>query len=164
MRLHFQISFLDKIDLDRLDIEFKEKVKHALTTDKVPNDIKSIYFGLLTFAGDTDDTSLTTVHVAGSKSTPEEDEEWACDVDYESQSYINFTDFAIIDSRLSGELVDKGLIEVTVFNGLLNLLLINLVHLVKDLIRGASLTDRRSIWVGTGFDSGDCYVLGEFGA
>ncbi len=162
LRNHFQISVLDKIDLDRLDMEFKEKTKHALNTDAVSNDIRSIYFGLLTFAGDSDDTSLTTVHVAGSKSTPQEDEEWACDVDYKSRSYINLTDFALIDSSLGGELEDKGISEVLVFNGLLNLLLINSLDFLKHLtFHGSSLTDRQSLWFGTGFDSGDCYVLGE---
>jgi hypothetical protein len=162
LRNHFQISFRDKIDLDRLDIEFKEKVRHALTTDTVSHAIRSIYFGLLTFAGDSDDTSLTTIHVAGSKSTPGEDEEWACDVDYKNRSYINLTDFALIDSNLKGELEDKGIIEVVVFNGLLNLLLINSVDLIKGLtFHGYSLTDRQSLWLGTGFDSGDCYVIGE---
>jgi hypothetical protein len=165
LRNHFQISILDKIDLDRLDIEFKEKVKDALTTDKVSNDIRSIYFGLLTIAGDTDDTSLTTVHVAGSKSTPEKDLEWACDIAYKSSCYINLKDFALIDSSLGGELEDKGIIEVVVFNGLLNLLLINSLDLVKGLaFHGSSRTDRQSLWLGTGFDSGDCYVLGEVSA
>jgi len=164
LKNQFQISFLDKIELGRLDIEFKEKVKEALTTNTVSNDIRSIYFGLLTFAGDDDDTSLTTIHIAGSKSTPEEDEEWACDVDYKSRSYINLTDFALIDSSLGGELEDKGIIEVVVFNGLLNLLLLNSLDLIRDLTHESSLTGRQTIWLGTGFDSGDCYVVGEVSA
>lgn len=164
LKNQFQISFLDKIELGRLDIEFKEKVKEALTANTVSNDIRSIYFGLLTFAGDDDDTSLTTIHIAGSKSTPEEDEEWACDVDYKSRSYINLTDFALIDSSLGGELEDKGIIEVVVFNGLLNLLLLNSLDLIRDLTHESSLTGRQTIWLGTGFDSGDCYVVGEVSA
>lgn len=162
LRNQFQISFLDKIDLGRLDMEFREKVKHALTTDTVSNDIESLYFGLLTLAGDSDSTSLTTIHIAGSKSTPEVDQEWACDVDYKNRSYINLTDFALIDSSLGGELDDKGIIEVVVFNGLLNLLLINSLDLIKGLtFQGISQADRQSLWLGAGFDSGDCYVLCE---
>jgi len=160
LREQFQISVLEKIDVDRLDMEFRQKVSNTLTTNKVPNDISSIYFGLMTLDGDIDDTSLTTIHLTGSLSTPEEDLEWACDVDYAGQDYINLTDFALIDSNL-GELEDKGLIEVLIFNGLLNLLLINSVDLVKDLTYRSSLAARQSIWIGTGFDSGDCYVIGE---
>ena len=143
----------------RLDGEFKDKVKHALSSDKVSSDIRSIYFGLLTFAGDSDDTSLTTVHVAGSKSTPEEDVEWACDIDYKHQDYINLVDFVLIDSSLAGELDDKGIIEVVIFNGLLNLLVINSIDVIKALTFNGS--ERQSLWLGTGFDSGDCFVLAE---
>jgi hypothetical protein len=162
LQSQFQTSILDTIDLDRLDNEFKQKVRHALTKDTVSNDIRSLYFGLLTFAGDSDDISLTTIHIAGSKSTPEEDLEWACDIDYKSNLYINLTDFALIDSSLGDEFDDKGIIEVVVFNGLLNLLLINSIDLVKrQIFNETSLPDRQSLWLGTGFDSGDCYVLGK---
>jgi hypothetical protein len=153
------------VNLNRLDTEFKEKVKDALTSDTVSNNIRSIYFGLLTLAGDRDNTPLTTIHVAGSKSTPGEDEEWACDVDYKSRLYINLGDFALIDSSLGSELDDKGIIEVVIFNGLINLLLMNSIDLVKSLtFHRSSLTDIQSLWLGTGFDSGDCYVLGELRA
>src|SRR5687768_3406229 len=162
LQSHFDRSFLDKIDLDRLNVEFREKTRQALSATGVSNEIKSIYFGLLTFAGDSDDTSLTTIHIAGSKSTPEEDEEWACDVDYKSRDYINLVDFELIDSSLAGEVDDKGIIEVVIFNGLLNLLLINSLDFIKALT--FNRPGRQSLWLGTGFDSGSCYIIAEIRA
>lgn len=162
LQSQFQLSFLDKIDIDRLDAEFKDKVRRVLTSNKVSNDIKSIYFGLVTFVGDIKGSSLTTIHVAGSRSTPEEDDEWACDIHYKNRTYINLVDFELLDSSLTGVSDDKGIIEVVIFNGLLNLLLINSVDVIKALTFNGS--NRKSLWIGAGFDSGDCCLLGKLSA
>jgi len=162
LKSQFQLSFLDKIDIDRLDAEFKDEVRQALTSNKVSNDIKSIYFGLVTFAGDIKGSSLTTIHVGGSRSTPKEDDEWACDIHYKNRNYINLVDFELLDSSLTSVSDNKGMIEVVIFNGLLNLLLINSVDVIKTLTFNGS--NRKSLWLGAGFDSGDCCLLGELSA
>lgn len=163
LKKHFQIPFLNKIDIKRLDKEFQEKVKSVLSKKQVPNKIKSIYFGLVTLVDD-NDTPLTSIHITGSKSSPEEDLDWACDVDYKGNSYIHLKDFSIIDSNLSGSLDNKGIVEVIIFNGLLNLMLINSQNLIKSLtfnVKGLFSKPRQTLWFGGGFDSGDCHVLGQ---
>lgn len=161
LKNNFSISLADKIDIKRLTNEFQENIKNIISKNKVPSNIKSIYFGLVTLSDN--ETQLTSIHITGSKFSPHEDPEWASSVDYQGGSYINLKDFSIIDSNLPDELDNKAAIEVVIFNGLLNLMIINSKDNIKSLTfkTGLFTKSRQTLWLGAGFDSGDCYSLGQ---
>ena len=163
LKENLHVSFLDKIDLNRLDNEFKQRVKTILSTKRISDKIQSLYFGLVTLAGH-DSNPETSIYLTGSKTSPEDDPDWAGDVDYQGGEYIYPTDFAIIDPSLSDDMDVKGLVEVIIFNGLLILLIINSLDLIKELTfhkTGLFSKSRKSLWLGSGFDSGDCYLIGS---
>jgi len=110
---------------------------------------------------DPDDESeeITTVYFCGPALTPQEDDDWACWDDntfLPDNKYLVLTDFIIIDQniKLNPDMEDE--ISVLIFHGLLNLLIINSF----DQIRNSLIATHKSLYIGSGFDGGDIFVIG----
>jgi hypothetical protein len=161
-----------QIDINETLKEFKDWLVEVLEKEPIPNTIISIYFGLseLSFPDIDNGKSKTTIYISGSKLTPNEDVDWACDTEYfPSRRYLLLNDFDKIDNlktvnKLSGDY------EVLVYNGILNLLV---SCVLKDL-KSNFLTyktkkfgfiektkESEKLNFGVGFDSGDTYLVGE---
>jgi hypothetical protein len=146
-------KLVEGINIPQLIEEFKDYVQKTLRENPLPAEIKSISFGIFTMADK--GRELTTFYLCGSDTTPVEDElDWAVDPAYFPTYYCVPKDFDRINKkypRLSGEE------EVLVFNGILNLLVINHIKDHSDHL----LKFRDSLYAGAGFDEGDMYVLGQ---
>jgi hypothetical protein len=147
-------KLVEGINISQLTEEFNDFVQKTLLENPLPANIKSISFGIFTMKEK--GRELTTFYLCGSDRTPVEDElDWAVDPAYFPTSYCVPKDFDRINKkypRLSGDE------EVLVFNGILNLLVINHIKDYSDHL----LKSRDSLYVGAGFDAGDIYVLGQF--
>ena len=64
-----------QIDTNRILKEFQDWLKEVLEKEPIPKEIKSIYFGLseLSFPDIDDGLSKTTIYIAGSKFSPDEE-------------------------------------------------------------------------------------------
>ncbi|PHR97389.1 MAG: hypothetical protein COA80_07825 [Leeuwenhoekiella sp.] len=167
-----ELLFVD-IDIDKLKKEFDEWLVDVITKEPIPKNIKSLYFGLATLAfPDIDDgKEQTTVYLSGSRLTPKQDEDWACDTAYfPNRRYLLPTEFEKIDHVIKSNDNLGGDYEVFVFNGLLNLLVLDaltdfkdslMTYLDKKLGFFKTTKKRDSMHFGAGFDSGELYVLGE---
>lgn len=161
------------IDIDELEKEFDNWLVEVIEKEPIPKNIKSIYFGLATisFPGIDNGKEKTTAYIAGSKLTPAQDADWACDTEYfPNRRYLLLADFDKIDDTIKSNDKLNGNYEVLVFNGLLNLLVLNSIKELKDKLLsyqdkklGLFKTEkiRDSLHFGAGFDSGDIYLLGE---
>lgn len=160
------------INLDELKKEFDEWLTEVIEKEPIPKNIKSIYFGLATmsFPNIENGKEKTTLYIAGSKSTPKEDIDWACDTEYfPNRRYVLLEDFGKVDTVIKNNKLN-GDFEVLVFNGLLNLLIINYMTNCKDKLLTfqdkklglfKTVKTRDSLHFGSGFDSGDIYLIGE---
>ena len=161
------------IDVDGLKKEFIEWLEEVITIEPIPKNIQSIYFGMGTFSFSEIDNGKerTTVYLTGSKSTPAQDADWACDTDYyPDRRYLLLNDFEKIDDLIKSSKDLDGDYEVLVFNGLLNLLVINSMDELKDKLLNRrekilglikTYKKRDHLYLGAGFDSGDLYLPGE---
>jgi len=152
-------ALLDNVDEKRLQTEFNKWISE-LFTKRLPKKVKSLYFGLFSMV-DPDDESeeITTVYFCGPALTPQEDDDWACWDDntfLPDNKYLVLTDFIIIDQniKLNPDMEDE--ISVLIFHGLLNLLIINSF----DQIRNSLIATHKSLYIGSGFDGGDIFVIG----
>jgi len=152
-------ALLDNVDEKRLQTEFNKWISE-LFTKRLPKKVKSLYFGLFSMV-DPDDESeeITTVYFCGPALTPQEDDDWACWDDntfLPDNKYVVLTDFIIIDQniKLNPDMEDE--ISVLIFHGLLNLLIINSF----DQIRNSLIATHKSLYIGSGFDGGDIFVIG----
>ncbi len=161
------------IDTDRLKKEFNYWLIEVIKKEPIPKNIKSIYFGLasMSFPEIDNGKEKTTAYIAGSKLTPSEDADWACDTEYfPNRRYVLLAEFDKIDVMIKSNEKLSGDYEVLVLNGLLNLLVLNSISDLKgrlltyqDKKLGLFKTEKRrdSLHFGAGFDSGDVYLLGE---
>jgi len=147
------------LDQRRMQDQFNEWLSIA-SKKNIPKHIKSIYFGLFSMVDpDNEDNGITTIHFCGSPVTPQDDDDWACEVPksfFPGERYLVLDDFIILDENTKALDVDPD-VEVLVFNGLLNLLVLNSVTTVLKKI----LANHKEVYLGTGFDAGDTYVLGR---
>lgn len=161
------------INIDELKKEFDDWFIEVIDKEPIPKYIKSIYFGLSTMSFPEIDNGKekTTVYIAGSKLTPSQDPDWACDTEYfPNRRYVLLDDFGKIDELINSNDKLSGDYEVLVFNGLLNLLVLNSIKKFKDkllIYNDKKLRffkaekKREKLQFGAGFDSGDIYLLGE---
>ena len=122
------------INLNELQSEFSIWLKEVITTEPIPKDIKSIYFGLTTMSFPDIDNwkEKTTIYISGSPLPPNEDEDWACETDYfPERRYLLLDDFEKIDQLIKEKGYTSGEYEVLLFNGILNLLVINSIDEFK---------------------------------
>ncbi|PHQ28146.1 hypothetical protein [Leeuwenhoekiella nanhaiensis] len=167
-----ELLFVD-IDIDKLKKEFDKWLADVITKEPIPKNIKSLYFGLATLAfPEIDDgKEQTTVYLAGSRLTPKQGEDWACDTAYfPNRRYLLPTEFEKIDNVIKSNDNLGGDYEVFVFNGLLNLLVLDALTDFKDSLMNyqdkklgffKTSKKRDSMHFGAGFDSGELYLLGE---
>ena len=144
---------IENINLSNLKSEFFQYLENAFKWNPIPNNIKSIYFGLFTM--DDNGKKVTTLYLSGSITTPFKDTlDWNVDPAYFPKYYFVPNDFITINEtypKLSGDQ------EVLVFNGIVNLLIINTIREFEKYL----LKKQNVIFLGAGFDSGDTYVLGQ---
>lgn len=144
----------------RLQAEFNDWLKEILS-NQLPKKVKSIYFGLFSMVNpENEDEEMTTIYFCGSTSTPQDDDDWACwteDSYLPDNKYLILTDFMIIDQYfiLNSHIEDD--LNVLVFHGLLNLLILNSLDIIRNSLTGT----QKSLYLGTGFDGGDIVIIGK---
>lgn len=159
LKSHSIDKVFDNLDQQRMHDQFNEWLS-AILTEKIPKHIKSIYFGMFSMVDpDNEDNEITTIHFCGSPMTPQEDDDWACEVPksfFPAERYLVLDDFIILDENIKALDADAD-VEVLVYNGLLNLLVLNSFTTVLKKIP----LNHKEVYLGTGYDSGDTYVLGR---
>ncbi len=75
--------------------------------------------------------------------------------DTNSVHYFQITDFDLLHKSYP---ILNGNQEVLIYNGIINLLIMNSLQLHASSL----LPYKRCLYVGSGFDSGDTYLLGQF--
>lgn len=153
-------ALIDNVDENRLQAEFSEWI-NEIFSKRIPNNVKSLYFGLFSMVDPDDDSEeITTVYFCGPALTPQEDDDWACwdnNTFLPENKYIVLTDFVVIDQNIKQNSDNSGDINVLIFHGLLNLLIINSVAQ----IRNSLIATHKSLYIGSGFDGGDILVIGK---
>ena len=107
-----------------------------------------------------EDEEMTTIYFCGSASTPQDDDDWACwteDSYLPDNKYLLLTDFMIIDQYFKLNSHIEGDLNVLVFHGLLNLLILNSLDKIRNSLTGT----QKSLYLGTGFDGGDIVIMGK---
>lgn len=155
----FKIDFLQKLDFYAIQMEFLDWVKEALLESPPPKNIVALYFGLFTssdpqFAAK--DENLIVLYVIGSTISPEQSPiDWAVDSKYfPPNRYCVLSAYSIINQELSKYHNTSGL-EQILFNGITNLILINSMDILSSKIKNNSYD------IGSGFDSGPCFIIGK---
>ena len=150
----------DNVDEKRLQTEFSEWI-NEIFAKRLPKNVKSLYFGLFSMVDPDDDSEeITTVYFCGPTLTPQDDDDWACWNDntfLPENKYLILTDFLIIDQNTKLNSDVEGDINVLIFHGLLNLLIINSF----DFLRNSLIATHKSLYIGSGFDGGDMLVIGK---
>lgn len=163
-----------EIDINQLKFEFDEWLEEVLTKEPTSKNVKSLYFGIsnLSFPDIDDGEYKTTVSISGSRFSAEA-EDWACDETYlPARRYVILEEFGKIDSLIkSDNTLFDSTFEVLVFNGVLNLLLMNFADEHTSLLLKYSYKkfgvfpaekERLRIDIGAGFDSGEAYMIGAY--
>lgn len=160
LQSHSLNNIFDNVDDKRLQIEFNNWLSGILKQQPIPQHIKSTYFGLFSMVDlNISDKEITTIHFCGSPFTPIEGDDWACEVEtsfFPENRYAILTDFILLDEKIN-LISAKAQAEVLVFNGLLNLLLLNLPETTGKLF----LSKHPTLFIGAGYDGGGTYVLEE---
>ena len=140
------------LEIENLTSEFNEFIKTVFNKNKLPKNIKAFNFGL--FTSIENNKEHITLYLSGSEITPKENfEDWNVEPLYFPKYYfINdyFDNIKSSNPKMSGEL------EVLVFNGIMNLLIMENIDFLKEEI----VNSEDKFYIGCGFDSGDCYILG----
>lgn len=157
-------DFLSIIDTERIKEEFNKWIVSVFSSEKLPQNIKSLHFGLFTIADPAYNNGEDTIaaYLMGSTLTPEEDD-WNCwddDSFLPENKYIILTDFIILD-KLQKKIESENDLETLLFNGILNLVIINQLGSHVDLIFHDTLRKKGSFFIGSGFDGGDTFILGK---
>lgn len=160
------------IDIEVASNKFANWLNELLKKEPIPKNIKSIYFGLakLSFPELKNSSDKTTIYISGSHLSPAEDEDWACEMDYSPNGrYFILDDFEKIDAIIENNSNLSGDFEVLVFNGILNLIIRDVInscnHLMKYKEKRFGLINstkkRNELNYASGYDSGDIYILGK---
>ncbi|WP_321308883.1 hypothetical protein [Marinifilum fragile] len=155
----FDHNFIEGIDFLETQKEFLSWVKEPLLKSKPDDNIVGLYFGLFTSSDpqlSKNGKELTVLYIAGSEISPKEDPtDWAVDPTYfPLERYCVLSSFSIIDSELK-KYTNTSDLEQVLFNGITNLILLNSMEEL------GKLSNNEEIYIGSGFDSGDCYNLGK---
>ncbi|BCY28742.1 hypothetical protein KK2020170_16100 [Flavobacterium okayamense] len=146
-------NLITESELEKLINEFNSFTKKVLKENYLPNDIKGLYFGIFTSIDN--NKEYITIYLSGSIISPMEDsEDWNVEPIYLPKMYMIPSYFEIIKSsnvELNGEL------EVLIYNGILNLIILENIETYKENIIKSS----NEIYIGCGFDSGETYILGK---
>jgi hypothetical protein len=155
----FNSDFLKLIDFEELRLKFIDWVKVPLTNSPPEEEIIAFYFGLFNSSDPqlSDDGELVTVlYLSGSITSPEHDSyDWAVDPKYfPPERYCILSAYSAIDKELR-KYKNTSDIEQILFNGITNLILTNSLNELKE------MTGKNEFHVGSGYDSGDCYIIGK---
>ncbi|MEM8886762.1 MAG: hypothetical protein AAGD28_02170 [Bacteroidota bacterium] len=163
---------LISVDQEALENEFNSWLKELLEHEPLPAEIKSLYFGInhLSFPEIESGKMQTTIYLAGSPFLPHNNPDWAAASSfYPDRRYLILEAFANLGDRIRHEKLSPDY-EVLCLNGMLNLLLMNLLESFKDTLLEYEVKswglfskrkERESLFVGAGSDSGDIYLLME---
>ena len=151
---------LENVDEARLQAEFSDWA-NDIFSKRVPKEVKSLYFGLSSMVDpDNDSEAITTIYFCGPATTPQEDEDWACwtdDTYLPENKYLVLTDFMILDQNINLNSHIEGDLNVLIFHGLLNLLILNSLAQIKNSLTAIN----KSLYLGSGYDGGDQLLLGK---
>lgn len=156
---NFDTEFLNNLEISDFKKELLDWVSVPLTTETPNPSIKSLYFGLFT----TPDKELTgqldeikVLYVAGSSVSPLDDpDDWAVEPEYLPEArYFVPNEFEQIELELK-KYKNTSEVEQIIYNGLINLVLVNCKSELKTLLK------ERSLHIGSGFDEGDAFYLGK---
>lgn len=168
---HHKLPLL-AVDQEAMEKEFSSWLAELLDKEPLPAEITSIYFGInhLSFAEIESGKLQTTIYLAGSPFRPQEDSDWAAaSTFYPDRRYLILEAFNQLGNKIRQEKLSPNY-EVLCLNGILNLLLINMLRNFQETLREyeakswglfSKRKERKSLFVGTGFDSGDVYLLME---
>lgn len=160
LQFHSINKVFNNIDKERIQSQFSYWLTELLKQEPIPRQIKSIYFGLFSMVDPNNaKNGITTIHFTGSPFTPKEDDDWACEVDNSflpENRYLVLDDFVILDENINSIDVDAE-VEVLAFNGVLNLLILHCIEKTRKLF----LSNHKTLYIGSGYDSGDTYVIGR---
>ena len=158
LKIDSNFDLISLIDQHRIKYEFESFVDEAITSESLPEEIKSLYFGLRSLGND---GLIPEIVYYGSDISPDEDHDWACEDSFRPDpDNLQLTDFKIVASALFKSNILKGSVEVLVFAGILNLLIIENLPLLKKKFVGEKW-NRKELWVGCGYFSGDAYLTAK---
>ena len=156
---NFDTKVLLDLNINDLKNEFLEWVAVPLKTEKPESSIQSIYFGLFIssdkeLVDDLDEMKI--IYLAGSSISPIVDpDDWAVEPDYLPKTrYFVPNVFKAIELELN-KYKNTADVEQIIYNGLINLVIINSKQELKNLL------DDESRYIGSGFDEGPVYFLGK---
>lgn len=165
----YQLPVLE-LDLEAMAREFNSWLKELLEKEPLPPEVKSIYFGInhLSFPEIDSGKEQTTIYLAGSPFLPHKNPDWAAaSTFYPDRRYLIMEAFNQLGNKIrEGKLSPDY--EVLTLNGMLNLLLMNsLGNFRETLLEYETKSwglfnkkkERKSLYVGAGFDAGDVYLL-----
>ena len=152
----FNSDFLNDIDFHKIQSDFIDWIKIPLSKTPPNTNIISYYFGLFKSSDpkiSENESEITVIYITGSEISPKDDEDWALEADYSpSERYCVLPSYSKIDNELS-KYKNNSDIEQILFNGITNLILVNTLETLKSLI------GKENINIGSGFDSGDCFMI-----
>lgn len=147
-----EFQLINNLEYEKLNIEFKQFIQKTVTENKTPSNIKAINFGI--FTSIEKKKEFITIYISGSAISPTKDSyDWNVDPIYFPKFYFIPTYFEMIKN--SNPNMDAN-IEVLIFNGILNLLILN----NTDFLSNELLKNNDKLYLGSGFDSGETYILG----
>ena len=155
----FKTDFLQKLDFYEIQNEFIDWITEALSESLPPKNIVALYFGLFASSDPqlaAPDENLMVLYVTGSTISPEQSPiDWAVDSEYlPPKRYYVLSTNSIINQELTKYHNTSGL-EQILFNGITNLILINSMDILSSKIKN------NSYYIGSGFDSGPCFIIGK---
>jgi len=160
------------LDQEAMENEFTSWLKELLEHEPLPAEIKSLYFGInhLSFPEIESGKVQTTIYLAGSPFLPQNNPDWAAASSfYPDRRYLILEAFAELGNKIRQEKLSPNY-EVLCLNGMLNLLLMNVIENYQEALLEYEVKswglfgkrkERKSLFVGAGFDSGDVYLLME---
>lgn len=144
----FDTDFAKKIDMKSVQSQFVEYVTEVIQIQPIGNQIKSLNFGLFESSSNT-----FLLYISGSNRIPQESTDWAVNPEYHPEAYLEIEEYKIIYDELKkykGNIVD---IEQLLINGITNLAIANSLNEIDQ------LTNSRELVIGSGYDSGDIFLV-----
>lgn len=146
------LELINSLELEKLNEEFNDFIVQTIIKNEIPPNLKAINIGLFTSIEKNKES--ITLYLSGSDISLIDDSfDWNVEPIYFPKFYFTPTYFEMIKNTNTN--IDANL-EILLFNGILNLLIINNV----DLLKSNFLKNNNELYLGSGFDSGDTYILG----
>jgi hypothetical protein len=155
----FDSRTVSKVNFHNLRHEFLDWVRVPLQHSPPDDNIRSLYFGMFESTDPQlvdDGKSVMVFYVAGSDRTPAEDvHDWAVNPRYLPDArYIIFDDYIFLYNELK-RYDNHDQVEQIIINGISNLIISN------SLLELKHLTGKERLSVGSGFDEGPAFMVGE---